>query len=422
MIRRHPILSAIPVDEDTPNPYFARLPFINLERSIFFAERVKPHQPVPGGEDSWEDEELDRILENQHNIDFSFEYGNLPFWRLIILQNPGVEKELPAGQNGVPEGGNESNELNEFTACFVFHHALCDGVSGLAFHNSLQNALDDSSSLHSSGECVIASNENALLPPIEELHSLPINPEPPATTLTKAWKGNPIHTPCKTRFRSLSISSSASNAFIQACKKNDVTVTSALPPLIATALYSILPPTIESLNCNIPVSLRRWLPQDIVDGAMGNWFDAFQIQFFRSEQNSKDVVNIWAQAHKASKAITNYLNASPSGGPYTNIGLLKAIPDISMVFSSFLGKDRDTGIEVSNLGVFSNPTNESVWQVAKVMLSRSAVVSGSAITIAAACGGNGSMTLGFTWQEGVVGGDIVDLVIEGVRKYFQALI
>jgi hypothetical protein len=34
VIRRHPILSAIPVDEDSTTPYFARLPTINLDNTV----------------------------------------------------------------------------------------------------------------------------------------------------------------------------------------------------------------------------------------------------------------------------------------------------------------------------------------------------------------------------------------------------
>ncbi|KIM94084.1 hypothetical protein OIDMADRAFT_172846 [Oidiodendron maius Zn] len=422
VIRRHPILSAIPVAEDTPDPYFAHLPSVNLQRSILFFKRSKLYPPLSSRENSWEDEELDWILENQHNADFKLDYGNLPFWRLIILQNPGREKISLAGQNGLSKNEDQLSESNEFTACFVFHHALCDGMSGLIFHNTLQDALNAGLSVpQASTKWVTPPNDSLLLPSIEELHSLPINPEPPTTTVTKAWTGNTIHAPCETRFKSLSIAPNCSNAFIQACRKNDVTITSALPALIATVLYSVLPEGTESLNCNIPVSLRRWLPQDVVDGAMGNWFDAFQVRFLFSDQNSEDSTDIWPQAQKASKAIANYLNASPSG-PYTNIGIFKQIPDISIVFNSLLGKERDTAIEVSNLGVFTNPTNrENVWQVERVVLSRSAVVSGSAITITSVGGGDGSISLGFTWQKGVIEEDFVDLVITGVRKYFEAL-
>lgn len=424
VVHRHPILSAIPVNEDTSNPYFGRLSSIDLRRSIFFATRAQSYQPILSKEGNWEDEELDLILENQHNINFKLDYGSQPFWRLIILQNSGTEKKLPSAQKLVPERKVPLNESNNFTACFVFHHALCDGISGLIFHNTLQDALDISASVVKEPiDFIITPNDSSLLPSVEELHPLPINPEPPTAAVAKAWTGNVIHAPCKTRFKSLSIPPSSSNAFIQACKKNGITVTSALPALISTALYRVLPEATESLNCNIPVSLRRWLPQGVVDGAMGNWFDVFQVQFLFSDQDIEASTDIWAQGQNASKAIANYLNNSPSVVPYTNIGIFKEIPDISVFFSSLLGKERSTAIEVSNLGVFANPPNKNnIWHVGKVILSRSAVVSGSAITITAVCGGDESMSLGFTWQEDIVEGRFVDQVISGVRKYFQEFV
>lgn len=144
VVRRHPILSAIPVNEDTANPYFGRLSSIDLQRSIFFATRAESYQPILSKEGSWEDEELDLILEIQHNINFKLDYGSQPFWRLIILQNSGTENKSLSAQKLVPERKVPLNESNDFTACFVFHHALCDGISGLILHNALQDALETS--------------------------------------------------------------------------------------------------------------------------------------------------------------------------------------------------------------------------------------------------------------------------------------
>jgi hypothetical protein len=91
--------------------------------------------------------------------------------------------------------------------------------------------------------------------------------------------------------------------------------------------------------------------------------DAFQVRFLFSHKNRQDATDIWLQAQKASNAIVNYLNASPSDGPYTNIGLFKGVPDLSIVFNSLLGKGRDTAIEVSNLGVFSNPKIRRIYGI-----------------------------------------------------------
>lgn len=39
VIKQHPTVSAIPVGEDTQEPYFVRLPEVDLDRSIIFQKR-----------------------------------------------------------------------------------------------------------------------------------------------------------------------------------------------------------------------------------------------------------------------------------------------------------------------------------------------------------------------------------------------
>ena len=116
VIQKHPILSAIPVSEDSASPYFARLPSINLEEAVTFITRFT----TPSGRDV----ELDGILEDQHNTNFKSNYGLLPFWRLVIITLPGVE--------------------NALTASFIFHHSLGDGTSGLIFQKDLHSFLSAS--------------------------------------------------------------------------------------------------------------------------------------------------------------------------------------------------------------------------------------------------------------------------------------
>lgn len=410
VIHKHHILSAIPVDEDSLDPYFARLPSINLQRSVSFIERSRPLAVADNGEDR----ELDAILQVQHNTNFKSEYGTLPFWRLLILKDAGIEKE--------------------FTASFIFHHSIGDGVSGLVFHNAFRDALEVASSsplsLDSKTEQVIVSNDTPLLPPLEELHPLPIHESSakPPTTILKEWTGNFIHAPCKTHYRTLYLSQSSSKTFVQECKSKNLSVTSALPSVIAAVLFGILPPTTEALTCIIPVSLRPWLklPRNVTKDAIGTYIDAFKVQLRRSDQNIEDAksMDIWPGAHETAKEITNYLtnNLSPSGEPYTAVAVFKTIPDVSIIFNSTLGKDRDAALEVSNLGVFSDSSKDRadpLWQVGRVTFSRSSVVSGSAVTMSVVSGGDGGLTIGFSWQEGVIDDDVVDKLIDGVRRYFE---
>ncbi|KAK7418708.1 Alcohol acetyltransferase [Neonectria punicea] len=402
VIRKHRILSAIPVNEDKPDSYFASLPSVDLKRSISFVQRS---QPVDEGEDK----QLDAILEDQHNTNFKAEYGSLPFWRLVILQTPGAD--------------------NEFTASFIYHHAIGDGVSGLVFHNAFRSALNAaSSSLPGKNEESIVPDENtSVLPPLEELHPLPLNPTPPGPPATKLkeWTGNSIRTPCKSRWTSLCLSPRTAQAFFQECKENNLSVTSALSSIIATTLFIILPPTIEALTCIIPVNLRPWLslPREVANGAIGTYFDATRVQFTRRDQNSQGST-VWPGAQQVSKSMTDYLaNVSPSGEPYTAIAVLKTLPDVSVIFSSAVGNPRDAAFEVTNIGLFSSSTPKTedapLWQVGKVLLSRSSVVSGAAVTVSVATGGDGSMAVGFSWQEGVLEDGVMENVSEGVRNYFE---
>ncbi|KAI9151855.1 putative alcohol acetyltransferase crmB [Paramyrothecium foliicola] len=412
VIRMHRILAAIPVNEDTPETYFAALPSIDLNQSITFLKRSKPVADSGEGEDK----ELDAVLEEQHNTNFKAGYGTLPFWRLIILQSPLAE--------------------DEFTASFIYHHAIGDGMSGLVFHKAFHGALEaasDSSSLGPESEHVnIPDDSSSILPPLEELHPLPLNPTPsvapasPAVVL-KEWTGNSIHMPCKSRWKSLHLSPSVSKSFFQECKGQNLSVTSGLSSIIATQLFSLLPSNAEALTGIIPVSLRPWLrvEREVADAAIGTYFDATRVQFTRHDAGCTDAnsAGIWSGARQVSKAIEDYLrNVSDSGEPYTAVAIFKTIPDVSAVFNSLVGNPRDAAFEVTNIGMFAptSPSGEGTpsWQVGSVLLSRSSVASGAAVTVSVATGGDGSMTVGFSWQEGVIEDGIVDSVGRGVRSYF----
>ncbi|CBF78103.1 hypothetical protein AN8749.2 [Aspergillus nidulans FGSC A4] len=97
LINQHPILSAIPIGEDTDKPYFARLPEIDLAQPISFQKRVK------GLTLDKHDSELQTLLQTQHDTGFA---APLPYWRLIVLTDGESERR--------------------FTAVFVYHHGLGD--------------------------------------------------------------------------------------------------------------------------------------------------------------------------------------------------------------------------------------------------------------------------------------------------------
>lgn len=409
VLRVHPILFAVPVATDTKNPYWGRLPSIDLKQTVTFVERSQPLIIDGRGRDK----ELDALLENQHNTNFKAGHCTLPIWRLIILQDHGVQ--------------------HQFTACFISHHAITDGTALQIFQNSFQKALcaASSSSLQSKAEHIILSNDqDSIVPTIEELCPLPlpVDPPKPDTRVLNEWRGGLVQLPVKSRYVSLSLSPQATKVFTQECKSHRVAATSALPAVIAKLLFSNLPPTTEALTCNIPVNLRAELPPKVVDGAMGTFIDAFKVKLLRSDLydglRSSNPTEIWTQARKIQDETRRYFgNTSPSGEPYTNIAIFKTIPDLAPILKSQLGQPRPEAFEVSNLGNLSVLTIPKVgfgpiWKAGKVTVSRAAFASGSTLVVCVVSSDEG-MGFGFTWQEGVVADEIVGNVIHGVKAYFD---
>ncbi|KAI4663925.1 uncharacterized protein J4E88_010775 [Alternaria novae-zelandiae] len=336
VVRKNAILSAIPVDEASPEAYFARLESIDLARCVFWRRRTGS---TAQGE---ADLELDTILEEQHNTDFKTNYGDLPFWRLIILQDAGSELS--------------------FTASFIFHHSLGDGATGSIFHTFFLQALNTAISqtpfvAHSSSIVTIDANIQ-LLSPLEQLHPLPINENlrdhrADGGKGLKEWFGNPIHTPLETHYKTLYFSPASTTTFAKKCKHNGTTVTSSLTAVLAGALLSALPEDIEALTGIIPINLRPWLnlPANSADGAMGSFIDAMKVQIRRSQYEQADDHHEKKSrglraAHHTSQSISSYLaTTSPTGEPYTSIAPFKLIPDVAAVFSSLLGTSRDAAFE-----------------------------------------------------------------------------
>lgn len=152
LISAHPILSAIPVGEHTTAPYFVRVPSINLRTCVQFIPR---QTPLP--RDGERDEEYDALTTTQHNTDFKDDYGSKPFWRLLILHV-------------------SDSATTEFTASWVYHHAIADGSSGLVFHRHFLAPLQSGlSSLDINLDPIVKSPATPLLPPLEKLHPLPIS-------------------------------------------------------------------------------------------------------------------------------------------------------------------------------------------------------------------------------------------------------
>lgn len=413
VLREYPTLFAVPIVPKDEASYFARLPSIDLRKVTSFVQRQGPIPEDGKGRDF----ELDALLQHQVNTNFKSQQGITPVWRLIILY--------------------DFSEKQQFTANFMVHHGIADGASFQILHRSFHKALHALSSsaadsLESKVEYIISSKDgDGMGPSLESIHSLPIPGEAPEANATvhNDWLGNPTEVPSSTGYATLSLPSPLVNSFTQECKKNKVATPAGLNALIAKVLYSNLPSTTESLDVNIPVDIRPELPPKVVDGVMGNFFDAFRTRIFRSDfcgQDSTELIEIWNSARKVQADTRKYFsNASPSGEAYLNIASLKNIPDLQKLLKSLIGGPRTESLELAYIGPhvpFSGvkPGNKLVWQAGKATVSRCAFAPGACLQMTVVLHNEG-MTIGFAWPRCAIEEDLVGRTIDGIRAYFGAI-
>ncbi|KAL1962030.1 hypothetical protein VTN77DRAFT_674 [Rasamsonia byssochlamydoides] len=357
---------------------FGRLREVDLEECVFF---------VPGrdGDDRDAIVDLDAFLEEEHNRPFR---PHLPVWRLFIIN---VTREKDQDQDE-----DSRNDYIKFTASFVYHDALGDWLSGLAFYRQFAAALnsladhennndndDDTGPILLRHATKVNSPQTPLIPPLEALHPLPVS----IPYMLKAayrhifsrkeddlWTGGIISLPLISRFRSMRLSAEKTSRLVAACRRQGVTVTTLLQELVAAALFRLLPSErYTRLRSVVAVSARPWLKDVIGDDDMGLFVTSLEKIHHRPAPSSSQSPRAklseepapsslsWSSMRESRTQLQKLLS---SNGKNTPAGLIRLLRDPHKYLLSRIGKRRSFSFEISNLGAFSqiktkNPKNNN---------------------------------------------------------------
>ncbi|KAF8543213.1 hypothetical protein BDD12DRAFT_874835 [Trichophaea hybrida] len=187
LIATHPMLSAIPVGEDTDHPAFVRMPMIDLDTA--HGETFPPTGP---------------------------------FWRVVV--------------------SNYDEDTGEFMLTFVYHHALGDGMSGLVFHRALQKALPTHIEDIPATVDMVSPPDTPLLPPLEnffDINELPPTPPTPSPLPEDIWTGGTFsRTNIRTKVRGVRISAATLSRMQTQCREENTTITAFLQAITAHAFLS----------------------------------------------------------------------------------------------------------------------------------------------------------------------------------------
>ncbi|KAK5190040.1 Alcohol acetyltransferase [Exophiala xenobiotica] len=414
VISQHPNLSIVPVNLDSPEPSFARLPSVDLDQVIKFVE-VEDELAADGDHRF---PALDRILETEHSQSWNITTPpTLPLWRLHVLQQ----------QNG----GNTSSS---FILCYFFHHSIGDTKSALVFHQALEAALNRTRPVEGEGEPVSkvrTISRLPLLPPLDYFVDTSATGGSNVSQGQEApdgvWTGAVQSLPVKTRFRSLWLTADETSRFLRVCKDNGVSLTAALHAMLVGALFGKLPQEYRTVKIDCAISLRDWLPDPVGAESMGVFVDTFfetyqrPVTVLQDSDGPNRAFFSWTMAKESRKRIERVVQERKGDGL---LARLSQVQDVESWTVEKMGQRRTTSLELSNVGKIPSLVDVAekekhyLYVIESLVFSQSAGALSGAIKVSCVTGRDGRLVLGFTWQEGVVDEDMVD----GVMSEFQLIL
>jgi hypothetical protein len=402
-IAEHPALSAIVADDHTQEPYFVRLPQLDLDRIVSFQDRKPGLLATEANGEPAPDLDLQALLATEHNKPFKTPDAS---WRLCVLLD--TEDEC------------------QFTVVFVYHHAIGDGSSGKAFHQTFLRGLGLTRNSEKT-KSIILTPLIPLLPNIELVSPMSLSFFYLAKKLFQAkiysrrpaglWTGSKVLTPSQTRVRLVPFSRTLLRALRHLCHAQSTTITALLQTVIARAIFAHIPASFTQLACTGALSCRRWLPAVINDESMGVWVQGFEESYSRDDLYAAAFP--WDEARRSRKTIQSVLEMK---GKDASVNLLQFVDNYQEELClSKIGKEREGSFEVSNVGFVDSPADPEKPSIKGMVFSQSASVMGNAIEVSAITGGDGCLVLSVSWQEGVVEPSLINEVIESAKQELYSL-
>ncbi|KLO16917.1 hypothetical protein SCHPADRAFT_937467 [Schizopora paradoxa] len=414
VVQKHAALSASIKGAKSKEVSIGRLPSLNFSKVVEFLDISLD-----------DDEARDRFLEIQFERPILPIEGQ-PLWRLTVTTDNFV--------------------------VFFWSHVVGDGLSGQAFHKALLEALNNAGppipqSLDSPEEVIAIPDNIQLLPPLENLTDVSVSIMtflraligiiiPRSWTESKVWSGNNVvaepRLSTKVNVRSFNLTPETSKLLLSLSKKNGATLTSFLH----TACVGVLSTLIEmgpnfrqtqqprstkytSVGSAVPVSLRSIANVDTV--AFGNFVSAVYSSERLQPINADDISTPtfpW-------KTASSYAEKLRNGVPRTRetVGTIKYLfGNYEGFFLGKLGKKRQLGLEISNLGAFTikkqteGESGAQNWTIGRVFFSQDDRVVGNALKVSVAGGLDGSLGITISWGEGSVDGDFAVAFTRDLRE------
>lgn len=414
VILRHPPLCCGIINEDKEDPAFVRLESINVLKCIDY--RILDSSTSEEYEQS-----LIKIIEHQH-CQLWPDIHCQPPWKLIVVQS----KALPS--NGTV-----------FDAIFVWHHAIADGLSGMVFHRSIQESLNDPASLTMDDHTIRIPHSISLFPPQEDMIKFKISwwfflaavwhtmrPKWLLPDSSPPWAGAEVSPGAENyepHVKLISVSSENVTSILAACRERKTTLTGLLQALIASSLaYRV--PNATSFTSSTPSSPRNLTgispTSDIAVQVCSHSFE-YTPDVVSAIRASNSPAQVTDQVWKIARNFRASLAAEIVRLPKDNVaGLLPYAGSIHNMFLSKLGKPRDDTFQVSNIGTFKNEVGEGQWKIERMFFTQCGLA-GSAFSFNAASVVGGPSSISVTWSGGDIEDELMGSIVADVQYALKCI-
>ncbi|RGP70862.1 hypothetical protein FLONG3_7318 [Fusarium longipes] len=410
LIAENPMLRVGIKDEGSTDAYFTHIPEMKLSNFVEFRTSAS-------------DTSFNKDLENLHcwcHDQIFQDVETRPPWRVFVLRPVG---ETPGFEAVV----------------FAYHHSLMDGMGGRLFHEKLLEKLN-SLPQDPSPPGILSFPESPVLPEPQDkvidytttfshrflsvLNWMRPSFLGPATH--DIWSAEPIEfsRPHKTRLVTLDIPAVVVESVLEATRSHRTSVTGLLHAL-ALASLSRRVPDAPGFTSATPISMRPYISHTADPGLKQALFGcvsgtahehrSVEVNALRSAKGEALDGLVWSRARKIKDELKQKTSSLPA-----NDGLqaLNSITDWTDFLVERDGQKRKRTWEVSNIGMLTQAAENgddkrTIWHA---MFTNGPMVSSDPMSISVISVKNGTLTLGITWNDGVVD----DQLMEGLREDLES--
>ncbi|KAJ9418678.1 hypothetical protein QL093DRAFT_2390000 [Fusarium oxysporum] len=357
------------------------------------------------------EEDHDKCLNDLHcelHDQFWQNIETRPPWRVVVGRPSGVRED-----NGAPLFEN---------IVFAFHHSLMDGMAApevLSFPEPpvlpepQEKVIDYTSTL--SGRATLLW---------KRYRPWFLTPAPP-----KIWAGEPIdfdrH---KARLVTVDIPPAVVITTLKESRAHGTSLTGLLHALVLTSLSRRIP-TAPAFISSTPISMRPYISpkadpaiKDALFGAvtgMSHEHSSSAVAAFQAAKRVEINDLIWSHARKVKDELKKKTSTIPADD---DMEVLATVTDWKALLRKKDGQPRPRSWEVSNVGTLSAPAEEAGKRsIHRMLFTNGVMVASDPMSVSVASVKNGPLTMGITWNDGIVEDKIIEGLKEDLATYLRRL-